>query len=75
LHSSEAVPHLEFNFDLSLFLNRPIHPPLGDIKVLLGAWRRRAGQGGRMCSEAATQIQVRVGKKFGGRIFVKKLWR
>jgi hypothetical protein len=25
-HSSEAVPHLEFNFYSSLFLNRPIHP-------------------------------------------------
>ena len=32
-----AVLHLEFNFHYEFVLNRPIHPPLGDIKVLLGS--------------------------------------
>jgi hypothetical protein len=52
-HSSEAVPHLEFNFYSSLFLNRPIHPPLGDIKVLsvwlsCGLWKSSCGKSRRL---------------------------
>jgi hypothetical protein len=35
-HSSEVVPHLEFHFYSSLFLNKPIHSSLGDIKVRSG---------------------------------------
>jgi hypothetical protein len=33
-HSSEVVPHLEFDFRCEFVFNRPIHPPLGDTKVL-----------------------------------------
>jgi len=29
-----VVPYLEFNFRYEFVLNRPIHPPLGDIKIL-----------------------------------------
>jgi hypothetical protein len=28
------VPHLEFDFRCEIVFNRPIHPPLGNIKVL-----------------------------------------
>ena len=35
LYFSEAVLDLEFNFHNEFVLNRPIQPPLVDIKVLL----------------------------------------